>query len=202
MVDSFIFSHSLGQVATSSHRRMHYFLPCLQQVPTTTSNVADGYLWFADTSSYVLSFGRLVPICYHILIWRLLFSFNYFLFDCVIGSVSVWLLSFMGHYIWLFMNDLTQKQFIRNETMTRKKISIGKAVKKMMSIMLRQPPAPPPVPTPPYTPYCYLPPGCYVGSVWIVCLENIVLLNAVGVCKEYVQKFFRCSTILLSYYYI
>ena len=72
-------------------------------------------------------------------------------------------MGFLGHYVWLFKMDITQKDYIKKlDGGKRKKLPTSRAMKRLVSIMLTRPASPIPEPELPFNAFCYLPPGQYI----------------------------------------
>lgn len=61
---------------------------------------------------------------------------------------------------------MTQKEYIKGGNRISKpvRISISKSIRRIISIMLKPPRLPVESAKPPYSPFCYLPPGEYIGA--------------------------------------
>ncbi|KAK8802819.1 hypothetical protein WA171_006490, partial [Blastocystis sp. BT1] len=82
------------------------------------------------------------------------------------AGVGCWMFGFFSHYVLLFQVNMTQKEYIKEGNRITKpvKISLSKSIRRIISIMLTQPRAPIEPAKPPYSPFCYLPPGEYLGA--------------------------------------
>lgn len=81
----------------------------------------------------------------------------------------MWLTGFFIHYIWLFRFNMTQKEYIKKEKAKKGPISWSRALKKVLHIMFSKPMEAIPIPMQLYSPFCYLPPGSYLGPASLVC---------------------------------